>query len=137
MSLVALRKSLKVPRIIRKWVMESWKLSQFLAFLFVVFILNWNIKLLNETWNSIFKLSLFCFKKKISEKKTFSVVISQHLALNFYKHVSLLLFFYYRKIFIFSSHENCSRLPEENVFLLRFQHSTEKGEWKNLSNVNS
>lgn len=41
-------------------------------------ILNWNIKLWNETWNSIFKV-----------EEVF--VISQHFALNFYKHFFLLI----------------------------------------------
>lgn len=84
--------------------MESF--TCFLAFdffflLLVVFILNWNIKLWNETWNSIFNLS-FCrsfLKHFVQERKTFLLLFFCHFALNFYKHF-LLLYFYDR---IFSS----------------------------------
>lgn len=107
----ALRKSLKVRR---KWNMESFSASNFflsfLSSLFWIETLNCEMKreIPFSSWICLVPKKANLRKK---EKLFLSVVISQHFALNFYKHFSLLLYFYDRKIsFFLFSHQNCSRL---------------------------
>lgn len=92
-------RSSKVQKSIRKYDMESFRRLWTFRFFFLV---NWNIKLWNESWNP-FSSRVCRGKIDQKEEERGKVVIAKHSALNFYKHFLRLHFYDRWEFFIFSS----------------------------------